>query len=337
MKTRCFLLYLSLHLLVCCPIMGQVGNVMTVKGLISASEMGVTLTHEHILVDFIGAAHFDTSRYIKSEVIEKALPFLTKIKEQGVKTFIECTPEFLGRDPIILKQLSQETGLHILTNTGFYGANNNKFIPAEMLSKSAEELSRIWIHEFKNGIHNTSVKPGFIKIGVDGDSLSEFHTQLIKAAALTHLETGLVIASHTGPYIPAFQQIEILEKNNVSPQAFIWVHAHNEKNLSALTEAAEKGAWISLDYLNENNVERIIDIIQHLKKAGHLSNVLLSHDAGWFDPAKPNGGEFRGFNVLMDKLIPALIKNDFSKEEIELLLIKSPANAFEIKVRKIEP
>lgn len=334
MKARYFLLYLSFHLLVCCPIVGQVGSVMTVNGLIPASEMGITLTHEHILVDFIGAAHFDTSRYTKSEVIEKALPFLTQIKEQGVKTFVECTPEFLGRDPIILKQLSQETGLHILTNTGFYGANNNKFIPVDMLSKSPKELSQIWIDEFKDGIHNTGVKPGFIKIGVDGDSLSEFHTKLIKAAALTHLETGLVIASHTGPYIPAFQQIEILKKNNVSPQAFIWVHANSEKNLSTLSEAAEKGAWISLDYLSENNVDHITEIIQHLKKSGHLSKILLSHDAGWFDPAKPKGGDFRGFNVLMDKLIPALINDDFSKEEIDLLLIKNPANAFQIKVRK---
>lgn len=334
MKANCFLFSLSVYLLVSYPIVGQTGKVMTVNGLIPASEMGITLTHEHILVDFIGAAHFDTSRYNKREVIEKALPFLTKIKEQGVKTFIECTPEFLGRDPIILKRLSEETGLQILTNTGFYGANNNKFIPAEMLSKSAEEFAQIWIHEFKNGIRNTAVKPGFIKISVDRDSLSHFHTQLIKAAALTHLETGLVIASHTGPYIPAFQQIEILEKNNVSPEAFIWVHAHDEKNLSTLSEAAEKGAWISLDYLNENNVEIIINIIQHLKKTGHLSKILLSHDAGWFDPAKPNGGEFRGFNVLIDKLVPTLQNNGFSNDEIKLLLIENPANAFQIKARR---
>jgi phosphotriesterase-related protein len=190
------------------------------------------------------------------------------------------------------------------------------------------------MHEFQNGIRNTSVKPGFIKISVDRDSLSHFHTQLIKAAALTHLETGLVIASHTGPYIPAFQQIEILEKNHVSPEAFFWVHAHDEKNLSTLSEAAEKGAWISLDYLNENNVEIIINIIQHLKKAGHLSKILLSHDAGWFDPAKPNGGEFRGFNVLIDKLVPTLQANGFSNKEIELLLIENPANAFQIKARR---
>ncbi len=316
------------------PILGQTGNVLTVTGLIPASEMGVTLTHEHILVNFIGADSINMSLYNTSEVIEKVLPFLTQIKEQGVKTFVECTPEFLGRDPLLLKQLSELTGLHILTNTGYYGANNNKFIPEDMLAISAEDLSHIWINEFKNGIRDTGIRPGFIKIGVDRDSLSNFHTQLIKAAALTHLETGLIIASHTGPYTPAFQQIEILEKYDVLPEAFIWVHAHNEKDLSKLSQAAEKGAWISLDYLDENNVKTIIEIIQHLKKTGHLSKILLSHDAGWFDPTKPKGGEFRGFNALLDKLVPSLLNNGFSHDEINLLLIENPANAYQIKIRK---
>ena len=34
-------------------------KVMTVTGPISANELGTTLIHEHILVDFIGAAKYD--------------------------------------------------------------------------------------------------------------------------------------------------------------------------------------------------------------------------------------------------------------------------------------
>ena len=64
--------------------------------------------------------------------------------------------------------------------------------------------------------------------------------------SLTHLATGMTIASHTGPEKPAFEQIEILKKNGVDPSAFIWVHAQQAppgKNI----EAAKSGAWISLD------------------------------------------------------------------------------------------
>jgi len=163
------------------------GIIMTVNGPISPAEIGKTLTHEHVLVDFVGADSFSFSRYERSEVIAKALPYLQEIKDLGCTTFMECTPEFLGRDPLLLKTLSDKSGLNIITNTGYYGAGNNKFVPSSLQKKSAEELSDIWVAEWQNGIDESGIKPGFIKIGVDGDSLSSFHQTLIKAAGLTHL------------------------------------------------------------------------------------------------------------------------------------------------------
>ena len=57
-------------------VMGQEDYVMTVNGHISSADAGFTLTHEHILVDFIGADKITTSRYNESEVYDKALPVL---------------------------------------------------------------------------------------------------------------------------------------------------------------------------------------------------------------------------------------------------------------------
>ncbi len=51
---------------------------MTVNGPVRADEMGVSLTHEHILVDFIGADSINENRWNKKEVAEKALLILTK-------------------------------------------------------------------------------------------------------------------------------------------------------------------------------------------------------------------------------------------------------------------
>src|SRR5438034_9055189 len=39
------------------------GQVMTVHGPIDPGEMGTTLPHEHVLVDFIGAAKISRDRY----------------------------------------------------------------------------------------------------------------------------------------------------------------------------------------------------------------------------------------------------------------------------------
>ena len=308
---------------------------MTVNGFVSVKKAGSWLTHEHVLVDFIGADSISPSRYNRLEVENKVLPFLREAMSLGCNTFTECTPEYLGRDPLLLKDLSDSTGLNILTNTGLYGAHDNKFIPSLAFGMKAEELAEMWIDEWKNGIKGTGIRPGFIKIAVMPDSLSEFHKRLVRAAALAHLATGLTIASHTGTAVPAFQEIEILVKEAVSPEAFIWVHASSEKNLSLLTKAASMGAWISLDKLNDENVDEMLLILLHMKETGYLHKVLLSHDAGWFDPAKPDGGNFRAYSTLFMKLIPALEKAGFSENEINMITVANPVKAFAVKVRKL--
>ena len=335
MKLFCPLLF-TLLLLCQCNTERRKGIIMTVNGPVNLDQMGISLTHEHILVDFIGADSISESRWDRKKVINKSLPYLRQIKELGCRTFVDCTPAYLGRDPLILKSLSDSTGLNIITNTGYYGANNNKYVPRFALSESADQLAERWIKEWGKGIGETGIKPGFIKIAVNGDSLSEFHKKLITAAARTHLKTGLTIASHTGPAVLAFEQLAVLEKEGVSPEAFIWVHAMNEKEPGNLIKAAQKGAWISLDNLNENNVGELMNIIKIMKQNNLLNKVLLSHDAGWYDPAKENGGSYRGYSTLFEKLIPALREEKFSEEEIHTLLVSNPAQAFEIKVRKKE-
>ncbi len=308
--------------------------IMTVNGSVSADKSGVWLTHEHLLVDFIGADSIHPGRYDRTEVVKKVLPYLRQVKDKGCKTFVECTPEYLGRDPELLRILADSTKMNILTNTGFYGAVNNKYIPSSAMSLTAEEMAIIWIKEWETGIAGTGIKPGFIKIAVDRDSLTDFHKTIIKAAAITHLATGLVIASHTGPALPAFQQIEVLQEAGVDPSAFIWVHASSEKDSSKLVEAAKKGAWISLDNLNELNVGKIVEKLKYLKEKGVLGRVLISHDAGWYDPAKEDGGDFRPFTTLFDKLIPELKNNGFTKNDIKTILETNPQQAFAVKIRK---
>ena len=308
--------------------------VMTVNGPISSEKLGTWLTHEHILVDFIGADSISNDRWEKPEVIEKAFPYLQQIKDLGCQTFVECTPDFLGRDPLLLKSLSDSTGLNIITNTGLYGARNNKFVPGYAFEETAEQLAKRWIAESEIGIDGTGIKPGFIKIGVDNGNLSEMHKKLIAAAAITHLKTGLVIASHTGPAIPAFEQIEILKQEGVSPEAFIWVHAQSEKDLANHIKAAQLGAWISLDGLGENNLQDYLAMINNLKDNNLLNKILLSHDAGWYDPGKENGGEYRGYTTLFEKLVPLLLNENYSEEEIDQLLVINPSQAFTIKIRK---
>jgi phosphotriesterase-related protein len=319
--------------------------IMTVSGKIPASEMGKTLEHEHVLVDFIGADSTGYFRWDKEEVIEKALPFIMAAKEKGLETFIECTPAYLGRDPLLLKELSEKSGVKFITNTGYYGARSNLFLPQSFDVSDASQIAEFWIKEFENGIEETGVRPGFIKIGVDpDDSLSAEHLKIIKAAAIAHLKTGLQSASHTGPDNPAFEQIKVLKSNGVDPSAFIWVHAQNG-SIEGNIEAAREGAWISLDNVRpgtgrdntgQGNINWYCNRIVELKKEGLLNKVLISHDSGWYDPAKPEGGEYNGYTIIFDSLLPALRTSGLTENEINQIIVKNPREAFKIKIRRYE-
>jgi phosphotriesterase-related protein len=312
------------------------GIIMTVNGAVPSREIGMTLTHEHILVDFIGADSINENRWNDTEVEEAVMPFLEQVRNLGCKTFIECTPAFLGRDPVLLKSLAASSGLNIITNTGFYGAGNNKYIPAFAYNESSDQIAARWIDEWENGIEATGVRPGFIKIGVGSGSLSDLHKKIVVAAAHVHLKTGLTIASHTGPSVPAFEQIGILKEEGVSPEAFIWVHAQVEKNITTHLEAAKMGSWISLDGLDDNNVEDYVVMIKNMRDNGLLGRVLLSHDAGWYHPGEANGGKIRGYSVLFEKLVPRLMNEGFTRIDIDQLLVNNPAEAFTVRVRRIK-
>ncbi len=190
-----------------------------------------------------------------------------------------------------------------------------------------QQLAEKWTAEFVNGIEGTGIRPGFIKIAVNpADTLSHADEKIITAAALTHLKTGLTIASHTGPEKPAFAQIQILKNFGVDPSAFIWVHAQRG-TLESNIEAAREGAWISLDNLRDRpnlkpgdrySIDWYADRITELKNQGLINKILLSHDSGWYDPAKPEGGTFNGFTDIFDYLIPALKSKEDLRNQISI-------------------
>lgn len=66
-------------------------RVMTVNGVIDASDMGTTLVHEHVLIDWIGPDSTGYHRWDREEVVERVLSFVMEAKERGVDTIIECT------------------------------------------------------------------------------------------------------------------------------------------------------------------------------------------------------------------------------------------------------
>lgn len=324
-------LVLILLIVFACQPQKETLHIRTVLGEIQPNDMGISLIHEHVLVDFIGADSTGYHRWNRADVIARVMPFLEAAKARGVKTIVECTPAYLGRDPLLLKELSEKSGIQFLTNTGYYGAVGGKYLPKIVEEATSDELAAIWIGEAKDGIENTGIKPGFIKISVnEGGTLNALDEKLVRAAALTHQATGLLIVSHTGRWATAKAQIEVLQSMNVDLGHFVWVHAQNEKDFSSYDTAHNLGVWISLDGIVWD-VPGHLERLKYCREKGLLDRVLVSHDAGWYRPGEPNGGDFKGYTALFDELIPQLKSAGFSETDIDLLLVKNPQVAFSLE------
>ncbi len=301
-------------------------RIHTVTGPVSPKELGLTLMHEHVLVDFVGADKIAPGRYDPEEAFGVALPHLERIRQLGCRTFVECTPAYLGRDPRLLERLARKTGLLILTTTGYYGAAGGKFVPAQAWTQTAEQVAAHWIAESSGGIEGTGIRPGILKTGVNRAPLSELDARLVRAAALTHKATGLTIASHTGTGAAALEELEILKSEGVPADAFIWVHAQNEKDSQFHFRVAARGAWVEFDGLREGTLDRHLALVEAMAARKLLGQVLVSSDSGWYHVGEPGGGAFRPYDFTLARFVPE-IRRRLGDKAVEQLLVANPARA----------
>ncbi|MGD8897478.1 MAG: phosphotriesterase [Acidobacteriota bacterium] len=341
MERRTFLASLAAGLPLACrapgaPTESALGLILTVRGPLEPSALGTTLVHEHLLVDFAGADQVNRDRYDADEVFETVLPHLVALRECGCQTLIEATPAYLGRDPLLLRRLSEASALQIVTNTGYYGANDDKHVPEHAYRESPRQLADRWTREFRHGIEGTDVRPGFLKIGVDSGALTEIDRKLVEAAALCHLDTGLTIAVHTGKGA-AREVLGTLTAAGVAPAAWVWVHAQNEEDRSTHAWAASEGAWVEFDGVGPHSMDAHADAVVDMTQAGYLDHVLVSQDAGWYHVGERGGGSYRSQTFLFEEFVPVLHDRGLSEEQVRTLLVDNPARAFAIGVRRLDP
>ncbi len=303
-------------------------RVQTVTGPVPASDLGVTLIHEHIVTDLRPPAERKAGDYDPEDAVRVALPFLTELRESGCRTLVEPTPILIGRDAVVLQRLSKESGLRIIAATGIYGAAEQKFIPDYAHTQSAEQLAAQYVQEAEQGIGSSGVRPGIIKTGVNaGTPLPEIERKLVRAAALAHKQTGLVVAAHTGPGKPALEELEIFDAVGAAPNAFIWVHAQAEKDHSFHLQVAKAGAWVEFDGVGPQSADWHLECLQTMKEAGLLHRTLISQDAGWYRPGAADQQEYRGYTYLFTDFLPLLRESGFEPADIDQLLVRNPARA----------
>ena len=313
------------------------GYIMTVNGKLGVNEMGKTLMHEHIVTNFDGTANPNQPFEDLEKAIAVILPYLEYLKSLGYKTLVECTPSYIGKNVDLLKELSKRSGIHILTNTGYYAAVDKKYLPEHSYKETAEALAEKWVAEWQEGISNTGIRPGFIKLGVGKGALDSMEQKIVKAGILVSQRTGMAIAVHTGDGASIQSQYQLATANNFDLNKLIWIHAQNGTDEERI-RMAEKGIWVSLDGVNESKLEEYIPMIVKFKEHSLLDKLLLSHDDGW-SVGHTNGelklelfrnGNKKPYRTISEKLIPELYAHGFNSTQIDLLLIENPKKVMTI-------
>lgn len=260
------------------------GSVITVSGEIPASSVGVTLPHEHILVDltptFVPMALPELAGLLHSPVgpqlrplleqwpisttldnvrlddVEVALDELEMFRSAGGCTVVDCTVTGMGRDAVALRKIAACSSLNIIVGAGYYVERSH---PPGLKDSSVETIAEHLITEVNVGIDGTSIRAGIIgEIGTSGireggtvktEHITPAEEKVLRAAAWASRETGLAVWVHLDPRGEgAFPVASILASEGVPSDRIVMCHMDARPDLSYHRRVAELGVFVEYDH-----------------------------------------------------------------------------------------
>lgn len=296
----------------------------TVLGDISERDLGVTLAHEHICCFSEYAYQMVRDKYLdKERLLNVAVDYLKSLKEKYfLNTFIDCTPVNIGRDVELLKRISEKSEINIICSTGFYYTDE-----PVLYNTSAVQLCKYMVADAY------AVNAGIIKCAVEQETVSDFQENLLRACAKAHLHTGLPVVLHSNAKNKnALLALDVLFSEGLKPRAVTVGHLSDTDDLEYIKSIASKGCFIGLDRLYKNTSEEYISKktqnIFELCKAGYEDQMLLSHDALFFNgfEAELKIDEQPRFSYCFDYILPQLPKSLSDK-----LMIQNPMRMLRCK------
>lgn len=344
------------------------GKVQTVLGPVDASLMGRTLVHEHLthglscevfkrpVPDIIKDVkcdfksenlhwirqypyswneniEFDFHDDVVRSAVIKEMEFF---KQVGGGTIVENSSVGLrNKDQhLFLKKLSEETGVHIISGTGFYVANSHS---SSTLNLEVEVMETMMKEDLLTGICGTNIKCGLIgEIGCSWP-LHGFEKRVLQAAASVQEQVHCPTIIHPGRNSKAPPEILriFLEAGGRVNQTAI---AHLERTIykeSELLELAEQGCYCEFDLFGTeisyyqcaedldmpSDAQRIA-LIHYLTQQGFLSKIVVSHDIHTKHRLMNYGGH--GYSHILVNVVPYMLRRGFTQDDIDRFLLYNP-------------
>jgi phosphotriesterase-related protein len=329
-------------------------NVQTVLGEIAASDMGITITHEHLLIDArkgwyepkeatrMALAHQLLSMGILHELRQD--PYMnfdncfmfdedTAVSEArqfqllGGTTIVDATCLGIGRDPQALRRISKRTGIHVLMGCGYY--LESRHLP-HVKDASIDDLKDEIVKDVLEGADDTNIRAGYIgEIGVS-PNFSVQEEKVLRAAARAQAKTGVALSVHLpGWERLAHRVLDVIAEEGGDIGKTILDHMN--------PSFAVRGAYLEYDmigmdfyYANENSQspsdEDNAKAIKNLIDLGFANKLLLSQDVFLKMMLTCYGGN--GYAYILRHFVPRLRRHGVSQEAIQTMLVDNPARVF---------
>ena len=307
--------------------------IQTVTGAVSGKNFGTVLAHEHITCASLSFRMAFGEKWLDRErLLTLSVETLKKMKEErGLGLFVDATPIDVGRDILLLKAVSEQSGVKIVASTGLYSLES-----IETFHNSREELASFFIDECHSGIGATGIKPGILKCATGSLGLTEDNLKKLSVMGLVQKESGLALYVHCehGGDI-AFRQLDVLLQNGAKKEKIIIGHAALRPDAAYLEEILKLGVYIGMDqcYCYPDRVDRIADTLVKLSEKGYAERILLSNDycvQSDFCNRQKNGFHLtaeqhtKGFSYILDEQYKAYLSAGGKEEIYQKMLCENP-------------
>ncbi|HEY1449667.1 MAG TPA: hypothetical protein VGF47_01840, partial [Solirubrobacteraceae bacterium] len=130
-------------------------EVQTVQGPVGADELGLTLAHEHVRFRDEAVAEQWPGRYDDQLELDAALLAVNQAKDRGVRTIVDPTAMFGGRDVRFMKRVAEETGVRIIACTGIYSYD---YLPHYFANRDVDVMADHFVEDIEIGVQGTEIR-----------------------------------------------------------------------------------------------------------------------------------------------------------------------------------
>jgi phosphotriesterase-related protein len=256
------------------------GFVRTVLGDVEPSSLGITLVHEHLVVDWGELTGTPKLRFDYESAVAQITERLCAAADDGVGALADCTPIGAGRYVDVLVDVARRSGVAVIGATGFF---HEGWTPMHPIAKAldVDALADLYIREITEGMGSTAVRAGLIKCATGAGHIGPQEEKLLRATARAHRATNAPIVAHITDSLES-EQLDVFESEGVPPDRICISHVGGGENWRPrMLRALERGANVSVDMISYDFApdDQRIEVARAALDAGYLGQLMLAHDA----------------------------------------------------------